>query len=72
MQRNDTAAMVKAIPDEMVNTFAIAGTAGEAKARVEELWRHADSLTLTAPIHYLDMGRVAAYQEAIAQTFYAD
>ena len=72
MQRNDTAATVKAIPDEMVNTFAIAGTAGEARARVEELWRHADSLTLSAPIYYLDLGRVAAYQEAIAQTFYAD
>ena len=33
-QRNDTEAMIKAIPDEMVTTFAIAGTLREVRERV--------------------------------------
>ena len=72
MQRNDPAAMVKAIPDEMVSTFAIAGSADEAKERVEELWRHADSLALNAPVYGIDGARLAGYQDAIARTFYGD
>ena len=56
--------------EEMVTTFAIAGTPEEARERVEDLWRTADSLTLAAPFYSLDMGKIAAYQKAVADTFY--
>ena len=69
-QRGDTAAAIKAVPDEMVNTFAIAGTPDEARERVEELWQTADSMTLMPPLYSLDLGTIAAYQNAIAETFY--
>jgi len=69
-QRGDTAGAIKAVPDEMVNTFAIAGTPDEARERVEELWQTADSMTLMPPLYSLDLGRIAAYQNAIAETFY--
>ncbi len=68
--RNDSSAMIRAIPDEMVTTFAIAGTSDEVRQRVEDLWRTADSLTLAAPFYFLPAMRVAAYQQAIAETFY--
>ena len=69
-QRDDSAAMLKAVPDEMVKTFAIAGTPDDARARVEDLWLTADSLTLAAPFYFIDGMKVAGYQQAIAQTFY--
>ncbi len=69
-RRGDGAAMNRAVPDEMVTTFAIAGAPEDARERVEDLWRTADSLTLAAPFYSLDMGKIAAYQKAIADTFY--
>jgi probable F420-dependent oxidoreductase len=68
--REDLDGMLKAVPDEMVNTFAIAGTPDEAKTRVEDLWKTADSLTLTAPFYFIEGTKVAGYQQAIAETFY--
>ncbi|HSU90904.1 MAG TPA: LLM class flavin-dependent oxidoreductase [Sporolactobacillaceae bacterium] len=49
--RKDTTAMLKAIPDEMVTTFAIAGTPDDARERVAKMWEYADSMTLSSP-HY--------------------
>jgi probable F420-dependent oxidoreductase len=69
-QRKDHDAMVRAIPDEMVTTFAVAGTRDEARERVAELCANADSLTLTAPIYSIDPLRIGGYQRAIAETFY--
>ena len=68
--RGDQAAMAAAIPDEMVTTFAIAGTVGQARERVENLWKHADSLTLGPPIIGMDPATIGRYTAAIAQTFY--
>jgi hypothetical protein len=34
----------------MVNAFAVAGTPDEARERIEELWRTADSMTLVPPL----------------------
>src|SRR5262249_27619381 len=39
----------RAVPDEMVATFMVAGTRDEVQRRVEELGRAADSLTLVPP-----------------------
>ena len=69
-QRGDAAAAIKAVPDEMVNTFAIAGTPDEARERVEQLWQTADSMTLMPPLYSLDLGKIAGYQKAISDTFY--
>src|SRR5438045_6842409 len=51
--RRDTAAMLKAVPDEMVTTFAIAGTPDDARERVAKMWQYADSMTLSAPQNFL-------------------
>jgi probable F420-dependent oxidoreductase len=69
-QRNDAEAMIKAIPDEMVSTFAIAGTLREVRERVEALWRSCDSMTLAAPAVLVGGEKIAHYQRAIAEAFY--
>ena len=38
--RKDTAAMLKVVPDEMVTTFAIAGTPDDARERVAKMWEY--------------------------------
>ena len=68
--RKDFAAMRKAVPDEMVTTFAIAGTPEEGRERIEAFWKVADSITLTPPNAMIDGATMAGYQKAIADTFY--
>jgi probable F420-dependent oxidoreductase len=70
-RRNDSAAMIKAVPDEMVTTFAIAGTAGEVGERIERMWRFADSITLSPPQNYIRGAKVAEYRKAIVDHVYA-
>jgi probable F420-dependent oxidoreductase len=69
-RRGDMAAMTAAIPDEMVTTFAIAGTPDEVRERVDRMWRFADSLTLAPPAVGVDPAKLARYQSAIAAAFY--
>jgi alkanesulfonate monooxygenase SsuD/methylene tetrahydromethanopterin reductase-like flavin-dependent oxidoreductase (luciferase family) len=69
--RRDTAAMLKAVPDEMVTTFAIAGTPDETRERVNKMWEYADSITLTPPHNFIPADRIAHYHEAITNTFYS-
>jgi probable F420-dependent oxidoreductase len=68
--RGDTAAMIKAVPDEMVNTFGIASAADEARERVAKMAQHADSLTLVPPQHMIKGAKIRTYDAAIARTFY--
>ncbi len=68
--RKDFAAMKKAVPDEMVHTFAIAGTPDEGREKVEAFWKVADSITLSPPNSLIDGASIASYQKAIAETFY--
>ncbi len=68
--RKDFAGMRKAVPDEMVHAFAIAGTPDEGRERVEAFWKVADSITLSPPNGLLDGASIAGYQKAIAETFY--
>jgi alkanesulfonate monooxygenase SsuD/methylene tetrahydromethanopterin reductase-like flavin-dependent oxidoreductase (luciferase family) len=68
--RNDSTAMLAAVPDEMVTAFAIAGTPDEARERVDQMWRHADSMTLSAPQNFIPAARIAQYRDAIAKIFY--
>ncbi|HYL59450.1 MAG TPA: LLM class flavin-dependent oxidoreductase [Candidatus Acidoferrales bacterium] len=71
-QRNDSAAMLRAVPDEMVTTFAIAGTPDEARERVARIWPYADSMTLSAPQYFVSGARVSEYRNAIVSTFYVE
>jgi probable F420-dependent oxidoreductase len=68
--RKDFVAMKKAVPDAMVHTFAIAGTPDEGREKVEAFWKVADSITLSPPNSMIDGASIAAYQQAIAETFY--
>lgn len=68
--RGDTAGMIAAVPDEMVTTFAIAGTSDEVRERVEALWQIADSMTLAAPAVFVEPTEAGRYRAAIAETFY--
>ena len=70
--RGDARAMVAAVPDEMVEEFVAVGTPDEVRARVDELGRLAESITLIPPGTggTLDSQRVAAYGRAIAETFF--
>ena len=68
--RRDPRAMVKAIPDEMVTTFAIAGTPDEARERVSQMWHYADSMTLSPPQYFVPPERMQGYRDAITNTFY--
>lgn len=68
--RKDVPAMLQAVPDEMVTTFAIAGAPDEARERVDRLWQYADSITLSAPQNFLPAQRIAEYRDAISSTFY--
>lgn len=68
--RKDTAAMLKAVPDEMVTTFAIAGTPDDARERVSKMWEYADSMTLSAPQFFVPPARLAEYRTALVDTLY--
>ncbi len=68
--RKDTAAMLKAVPDEMVTTFAIASTPDDARERVSKMWDHADSMTLSPPQYFVPPARLAEYRTALADTLY--
>jgi probable F420-dependent oxidoreductase len=70
--QKDLPGMLQAVPDEMVTTFAIAGTPDEARERVAQLWQYADSLTLSAPQNFLPAKRIAEYRDAISNTFYTN
>jgi len=68
--RKDTAAMLKAVPDEMVTTFAVAGTPDEVRERVAKLWHYADSMTLSPPQYFVPPGRLNEYRTALMETLY--
>ena len=67
--KRDTKAMIKSVSDDMVNTFAVVGTAAECKSKVEEYREHIDLPILSAPHYFLDFEEVKNYQKAILDTF---
>ena len=69
-QRGDMQATRNAIPDEMVETFSIAGTPDEVQERLAAVWQVADSVTVFPPSAFLKPDQVAAYQRAIFETVY--
>jgi probable F420-dependent oxidoreductase len=69
-EQHDYSAMRNAIPDDMVETFAIVGTPEQVRTKLAALWEMADSVTLIAPTNFLTLDQIIAYQQAIATTVY--
>jgi probable F420-dependent oxidoreductase len=71
LARGDMAAWAGAIPDEMVETFAILGGVDECRKKVAEVWDVADSFCLVPPVGGLPPDKVGFYAGRIAEAFYA-
>jgi probable F420-dependent oxidoreductase len=69
-RQHDHATMLSAIPDNMVETFAIVGTPDEVRSRLAAMWEVADSVTVVAPTNFLTPDQIMRYQQAIATTVY--
>jgi len=67
--RNDTQAMMDAITDEMVDTFAVAGTPDDVRRKLAPYVDLADSICLTPPGELIDPAETARYRQAIIETF---
>ena len=62
--------MLSAIPDNMVETFAIVGTPDEVRSKLAAVWEVADSVTVVAPTNFLTPDQIMTYQRAIATAVY--
>lgn len=65
----DIKAMIKSVSDDMVNTFAVVGSASECRNRIGEYREYLDLPILSAPHYFLDFEEVKKYQTAIIDTF---
>lgn len=65
----DVKTMIENVTDDMVDTFAIVGSAEECRKRVMEYMDYVDLPILSAPHYYLDFEEVREYQKAILDTF---
>lgn len=70
VKRGDYLGVAGLVPDEMVETFVVCGSADEVRKRVEPLWEVADSLCPVPPAYNLGADKLMAYAGAIASTFY--
>lgn len=60
--------MVKAVSEDMVDTFSIAGSPGEVRKQVEK-WGDLDLLVLTPPTFNLSDDEIVANHQTILETF---
>ena len=67
--RDDTAAMVDAVSDPMVDAFAVAGPPEEARRKLEAYAELADSICLVPPDQLIDPAETGAYRQALLATF---
>ncbi len=65
----DNEAMVEAVSDEMVDTFAVAGTPDDARRKLAPYLELADSICLTPPDQLVDPKEAREYREALLSTF---
>ncbi len=61
--RNDHAAMLEAVTDEMVDVFTIAGTSDYVVKRLAELQELADVLWVGGPVYYLPHDQIRTYRQ---------
>jgi alkanesulfonate monooxygenase SsuD/methylene tetrahydromethanopterin reductase-like flavin-dependent oxidoreductase (luciferase family) len=69
-QQHDHSKMLSAVPDNMVETFAVVGTPDEVRNKLAAIWEVADSVTVVAPTNFLTPAQIITYQQAIATTIY--
>lgn len=62
-------AMIENVSDEMLETFAVIGTARQCRDRIEECAAYVDLPILSAPHYYLSPEQVAMYQGRIIEAF---
>jgi probable F420-dependent oxidoreductase len=67
--RGDTAAMVDAVSDQMIDAFTVAGTPDEAGASLAAYAELADSICLSPPDQLIDPVETNAYRQALLATF---
>lgn len=70
VQRGDYLGVAHAVPDEMVETFALCGPIDAIRRRLAPAWDAADSLCLVPHAHGRDPDVVAAYAGRLAEAFY--
>jgi len=66
---SDIKKMIKSVSDDMVNTFAVVGSASECRKKIDEYREYLDLPILSAPHYFLDFEEVKKYQSAIIHTF---
>ena len=67
--RGDQSAMADAVTDEMIDAFAIAGTADDARRKIESYLEFADTVCLTPPDQMVPRESVRAYRQTLIETF---
>ena len=67
--RGDTAAMVEAVSDQMIEAFTVVGAPDEARRKLEAYAELADSICLTPPDQLIDPAETEAYRQALLATF---
>src|SRR3990170_3059887 len=67
--RGDTAAMVDAVSEEMIDAFAVAGEPDETRRNLEAYAELADSICLTPPEQLMDPAETEGYRAALLATF---
>jgi probable F420-dependent oxidoreductase len=66
--RNDTAAMVNAVSDAMVDTFAVAGNADSVRQKLAPYADLADCVIVSPPDQLIDPAEAERYRLAVLQT----
>jgi alkanesulfonate monooxygenase SsuD/methylene tetrahydromethanopterin reductase-like flavin-dependent oxidoreductase (luciferase family) len=67
--KGNTAAMVDAVSDEMIDAFAVAGTPDETRNKLEAYAELADSICLQPPDQLIDPAETEVYRQALLATF---
>jgi alkanesulfonate monooxygenase SsuD/methylene tetrahydromethanopterin reductase-like flavin-dependent oxidoreductase (luciferase family) len=67
--KGETDRMIDVVSDEMIDTFALAGTPADVKCRVSDYADLADSICLSPPDQLIDPAETDRYREALLATF---
>ncbi len=61
--------MIGSVTDDMVNAFAVVGSADECRIKVEKYKELIDLAILSAPHYFIDFELVEKFQKSILNTF---
>jgi probable F420-dependent oxidoreductase len=67
--RGDSAAAAAAVSEEMIDTFAATGDAGEVRAKVKPYLDLADTVCLSPPDQLIEPGETERYRRALIEAF---